>query len=759
MKKDFDKSYEAPLPFTLSGDQPNLPSNLNVQSVRKSAYPPNSTLAKLRSTEGLGPSTLSIIEEAERRGIPWRRMDENCKVLLGYGTNQQLIRATITAKTSCLGVETVDDKYATKNILAAAGIPVAEGFICNTVEELQDAVIRFGWPLVTKPLNANHGKGVAVDLRDLDIAKEAFAYAQTYSSDVLVEKYIEGEDHRILVINGKFVAASHRKPAHIIGDGKSTVQQLIEEINQQPERGRGHEAALTRITVDCDTNKQLQKKNYDLDSVPTAGETVVLKSTANLSTGGTAVDITDHVHSANRFMAERIAALLGLDICGIDLIAPDIKSPIAENGGAVIEVNAAPGFRMHLAPSEGKPRNVASAVVDMLYPPESESRIPIFAITGTNGKTTTTRLLAHIVQSCGYFPGYTTTDGIYISGHQVITGDCSGPSSASTILADPMVDFAVFETARGGLLRSGLAFDFCDAAVMTNIAADHLGLKNINTLEELAEVKAAVVRSVKQTGWAVFNAEDQNCVNVSKTVDCEVGYFSLDSQNELIAQHIANGGLAAIVEEGQVVIHHQNQRTVIAGVEEIPLTLNGTSKCMTANILASAAVAFSYGFTAEQIRAALMSFIPGPEFTPGRMNYFKVRDFSVLVDYAHNPHGLREMQDYLTHIEANRKVGIIAGVGDRRDSDIVELAEIAGSMFDHIIVRQERSLRGRELSEMHHLMVNGIERAGRNISYELIPDEKEAIRHALETAQSGDYIVALSDNYTDVIRIIHDHQH
>ena len=713
-----------------------------------------STLAKLRSTAGLGPSTLSIIKEAESRGIPWRRMNDCSKILFGYGKNQQIIRATITGQSSCVAVELADSKYETKKILQSAGIPVPEGQVCSSPDDLRKAVTCLGFPLVIKPMKANHGKGVSVQISDEVRADEAFFYAQKFGSEVIVERCISGHDHRLLVVNGKLVAAARRIPAHIRGDGTSTVHQLITKVNSQPERGDGHEAELTKIIFDCDTVKILQQKGYNENTVVPAGETVYLKSTANLSTGGIAADVTDEVHSENRFIAERIAALIGLDVCGIDIIAPDLKAPLSHNGGAVIEVNAAPGFRMHLKPSVGQPRNVASAVVDMLYPPGSEIRIPIFAVTGTNGKTTTTRLLAHIVQSAGHSPGYTTTDGIYISGHKIVSGDCSGPSSASTILADPLVDFAVLETARGGMLRSGLAFDYCDVAILTNIAADHLGLRNINTLEELAEVKAALLRSVKKSGWAILNAEDEHCVRVAGTLDCNIAYFALDSRNAVIRQHIKDGGWAVTVEQEKVVVHHNRRSTIISTVKEIPLTMCGTARCMTANVLAAVAAAFCYGFSVGHIRMALKTFLPGPDQTPGRMNLFQVGTCSVLVDYAHNPHGMKEVQHYLSHITGRRKVGIIAGVGDRRDCDILELAEIAARCFDHIIVRQDNDLRGRSLNEMNLLMVQGIRQADTEVTVDLIPDEKEAIKHALATAQEGDYIVALSDNYKEVIKVI-----
>lgn len=720
-------------------------------------YEPGSTLARLRNTDGLGPSTLSIIREAENRGIPWRRMDKCSKIMLGYGRNQQIIRATITGKTSCVAVELADNKQETKGVLQQAGIPVPEGYVCCEETELLNALSDLRYPVVIKPLTANHGRGVTVNITNEESALQAFRYARKIGSRVIVERYIKGHDHRLLVVNGKLVAAAHRIPAYIIGDGKSTVQQLLSKLNGDPERGEGHEAVLTRVSVNSDTENILNQQGYDLDSVVPAGQTVFLKSTANLSTGGIAADVTDEVHAENRFLAERIAALMNLDICGIDVIAPGLDVPLSKNGGAVIEVNAAPGFRMHLAPSLGEPRNVAAAVVDMLFPPGSECRIPILAVTGTNGKTTTTRLLAHIARHTRYNPGYTTTDGVYISDFKIISGDCSGPSSASTVLADPLVDFAVLETARGGILRSGLAFDSCDVAVLTNIAADHLGLKNINTLEELAEVKASLLRSVKKSGWAVLNADDEHCVRIAASLDCNIAYFAMENSGEILQNHISGGGLAVTVVDHEVRVYHNLQVHTILNLNDIPLTMQGKVRCMTANVLAAVAAAFAYGFSLEHLRASLKSFQPGPEFTPGRMNLFELNGFKVLVDYAHNPHGMTELQHFLSQVSASRKVGIIAGVGDRRDCDILELAGIAAQCFDHIIIRQDDNLRGRTLDEMNNLMIQGISESGAEVSYELIRDEKEAIRQALARAQKDDFIVALCDNYHEVTEIIRSH--
>ena len=501
-------------------------------------------LKRLKSRFALGPSTQSIVNEAQKRGIPWKRLGKNSKIQLGYGINQVRLQATTTCRTSADAVSIAGDKDETKRLLAAAYIPVPEGDICTDIWGLFDIIGDIGFPVVIKPLDGNQGKGATINISDDGNAKMAFDLAKTYGEYVLVEKYISGHDYRLLVIDGKFVAASKRIPAHVIGDGTLTIRELIEITNADPRRGEGHEFALTKIRFDQDTYHQLEKYSYTLESKPASGEMVYLKSTANLSTGGTAVDVTDEIHPENRFMAERIAKIIDLDICGIDVMAPSLCRPLADNGGAVLEVNAAPGFRMHLYPSEGKPRNVAKAVIDMLYPPGTPNRIPLIAVTGTNGKTTTTRLLAHIAKTAGFTPGYTTTDGIYIGDHKIRSGDTTGPLSAATILQDPMVDFAVLETARGGLLRRGLYFDHCDIGVITNIQEDHLGLNDIETLDDLTNVKAVVARSVSADGTAVLNADDENCIKIADTLDCRIALFSLSPQNEHIAKHVS----AAVVQ-------------------------------------------------------------------------------------------------------------------------------------------------------------------------------------------------------------------
>lgn len=714
-------------------------------------------LKELALKHGLGPSTKSIVDEAQRRGIPWMRLGTNSRIQLGYGAMQKQFQATITTNTSEIAVRTAGNKHATKKLLSEHFIPVADGDTCSTEEGLKEITDKIGFPIVIKPLNGNQGKGATINIPDDESAVIAFEYAQKYSDYVVVEKFITGSDYRLLVINGKFIAAAKRIPAMIIGDGENSIDTLIHKVNEEPNRGNGHQSSLTKIVFDQDTFTQLDKYGYTIASVPAKGEEIYLKSTANLSTGGTAIDATDEIHPENKFLAERIAKIIGLDICGIDIMAASVDKPLTQNGGVVLEVNAAPGFRMHLDPSVGKPRNVAAAVVDMLYPKGSNHSMPLFAVTGTNGKTTTTRLLAHIAKSSGYTPGYTTTDGIYINGYKIKSGDCSGPSSGKIVLRDPTVDFAVLETARGGLLRNGLCFDCCDVGIVTNIAEDHLGLNDIHTLDDLTNVKAVIPRSVKKNGWAVLNAEDDNCLKIAKELNCNIAYFAMDADNDMIRKLINEDALVAVLENNWVTIIYEGEKYRIENVSNIPLTDGGKAGFMTANVLAASVAAFAWGFTSDQIKTALVSFIPSYETTPGRMNLFKFKNYNVLVDYAHNPHGFIALKEYLETFHAKRTIGIIAGIGDRRDEDTIELAKIGASMFDHIIVRQEHSLRGKTIDQINALVVKGIESADRKVTYDLIPDEAEAIEHAFNIVKKGDLIVALSDQYDKVIKIIHQH--
>ncbi len=714
-------------------------------------------MREIRERVRLGPSTGSIVEEAMARDIPWIRLGTNSLVQLGYGVNQMRFQATITGRTNYLSVEMASDKESTKRMLESASVPVASGDICVDEEDLRETIDRIGYPIVLKPLDGNHGKGASINVCTWEGAVAGLEFAKKYSRRVIVEKFITGFDFRVLIINNKLVAAAKRIPAHIVGNGQDSIQQLIDIENQNPKRGYGHENVLTEISVDRDTLDLLAKKDYTLETVPSRDEIIYLKSTANLSTGGTSVDVTEMMHPENIFLCERIARFIGLDVCGIDIMAGNLTQPLKENGGVVLEVNAAPGFRMHLAPSEGLPRNVASPVLDMLYPIGKPSRIPIIAVTGTNGKTTTTRLIAHIVKNNGYKVGFTTSDGIYVQNHMMEKGDTTGPISAEYILKDPTVEFAVLETARGGILRSGLGFGRCDIGIITNINEDHLGLNDVHTLDDLMRVKSVVVESVRKDGWAILNAEDEYSMKIARNLNCNIAYFSLNEDTPKMREFAREGMVVAVYENGYITIKKGEWKIRVEKATEVPLTLNARAKFMIANVLAATLACYLHGFAIEDIGLALRTFVPSAAQTPGRMNIFEFRRFKVLIDFAHNPAGYLGIEEYLKHIDASRKIGIIAGVGDRRDEDIRECAKIAGRMFDHIIIRQEKHLRGRTIDEINNLLMEGIAESGHEVTYEMIPKEVDAIKHAMDSATEGTFITALSDVVTNAIGIVQEY--
>ena len=708
-------------------------------------------LREIREDERLGPSTGSIVEEAERRKIPYIRLNRHSLVQLGYGANQCRVQATIASTTSSIAVEIACDKEETKNLLEASEIPVPRGRIIYDEEDLKNAIDKIGYPIVTKPVNGNHGKGATTNIRNWEDAVAGLKAAKVYGRSVICEHFITGRDFRVLVINYKFVAAALRTPAAVSGDGRHTIQELIDIVNSDPRRGYGHEKVLTAIKVDDFTMDILNKKGYTLDTILKDKEELWLKPTANLSTGGTATDVTDYVHPTNVFMCERIARIIGLNICGIDIMVDDLSTPITENGGAVLEVNAAPGFRMHLDPTEGLPRNVAEPVIDMLYPPGSTARIPIIAVSGTNGKTTTTRLIAHIVKQMGYKVGYTTTDGVYIQNQLMMKGDCTGPISAEFVLRDPTVNYAVLECARGGILRAGLGFHNCDVAVVTNVAEDHLGLGGIDTIEKLAKVKAVAAHTVFPKGYAILNADDDLVYDMHKDLECKVAYFSLNENSGRIKRHCAKGGVAAIYENGYITILKGNWKIRVEKVTNVPLTFSGMAEFNIANVLAATLAAYVQDFKTEDIRQALQTFVPSPALTPGRMNMFHFHDYSVMIDYAHNTHGLMAIGKFLASVNASVKVGIIAGVGDRRDEDIISLGEAAGKIFDEIIIRQDKNLRGRTDQEIIDLMTMGIHKVDPFKKITVIQKETEAIDYAFKNAVKDSFIVITSDVVPDAL--------
>jgi cyanophycin synthetase len=714
------------------------------------------TMRELREETRLGPSTGCIVEEAARRGIPFIRLNKSSLVQLGYGVNQQRIRATIAGTTSCIAVDIAGDKDDTKNLLEAAEIPVPKGSLIRSEEGLKDAINKIGYPVVLKPLNGNHGKGATTNIVNYEQAQTALEAAQKYGRTVIVEKFITGFDFRLLCINYKFVCAALRTPAAVTGDGEHSIQWLIEETNKDERRGYGHEKVLTQITVDDFTKKMLDDKGYTLDTIPPKGELVLVKPTANLSTGGTSTDVTEEVHPSNIFMAERIAKIIGLDICGIDIMAPNLKVPITENGGAVLEVNAAPGFRMHIEPSEGIARNVAEPVIDMLFPKENTGRIPIIAITGTNGKTTTSRLVAHIAKTAGYKVGYTTSDGVYIQNQMMMKGDCTGPASAQFVLKDPTVDFAVLESARGGILRSGLAFRNCDIAIITNVASDHMGLGGIDSLEQMARVKSVVAETVYKHGFAILNADDDLVYDMRKNLSCNIALFSMDEFNPRIVEHCKAGGHAAVYENGFVTIMKGTWKIRVQKVSEIPITYGGKALHNVMNTLPSILATYLYrNIKVADIKLALETFIPSPTQTPGRLNLFQFKHFKFLADFAHNPAGLQLLCDFVSKMDGTPKVGIISGTGDRRDEDIRELGAISAKHFDEIIIRQDRHLRGRTAENIVDLLVEGINsNKTKEIPVTIIYNEKEAIMHAYNTAKPGSLITIMCDVVAEALDLI-----
>lgn len=712
------------------------------------------TMRELREESRLGPSTGSIVEEAEARGIPWIRLNKYSLCQLGYGANQKRIQATVTSETSSIGVELACDKEETKYLLEQAHVDVPKGEIIRRESSLEETCRYVGYPLVIKPIDGNHGRGITVNIKNYEDALVAFHAAKVVSNAVIVEKFVTGSDYRLLVINHVLVAAAIRTPANVVGDGKHTIQELIDSTNSDPRRGFGHENILTKITTNDLTKTIIKDAGYTLDSILEEGKRLLLKDTANLSTGGTAEDVTDIVHPANIAMAERISKIIDLDICGIDIMTTDITKPLSETGGAVLEVNAGPGFRMHLAPTKGLPRNVAAPVIDKLFPKGNNGRIPIIAISGTNGKTTTTRLIAHMAKMSGYRVGYTTTDGVYVQNRLLMSGDCTGPASAEFVLRDPTVNFAVLESARGGLLRAGLGFKNCDIGIVTNVAADHLGLKGIHTIEQLAKVKAVIPETVLPDGYAILNADDDLVYEMRRTLTCKVALFSMDENNPRIKALQRKGGITAVYENDYVTICRGEWKMRILKVNQIPLTYGGKAKFMIQNVLPAILAGNIQGFSIEDMKAALETFIPTASQTPGRLNMFEFENFTVLLDYAHNPAGMRALQKFTDELEATVKVGIIAGIGDRRVEDNNEMGRIAAEMFDEIIIRQDKRLRGKTEEELIKMLSDGIKMQDKNKKLTIIPSEKEAITFAVNNAVKGSLIILCSDVVPDALELV-----
>jgi len=700
-----------------------------------------------------GPSTASLVRAAEERDIPWLRLNEYSMVQFGHGRWQQRIQATVTSKTPHIAVEIASDKEETNRILADLGLPVPEQYLVYGPDDAVRASGRVGYPVVVKPFNANHGRGVSLDLRDDDHVEIAFQKALEHSRGVLVEKFATGFDHRILVIDGAVVAVSKRVPGHVVGNGTSTIEQLVDEVNEDPRRGIGHEKVLTRIELDYQATRLLELKDYTSATVPGEGEVVYLRSTGNLSTGGTAVDVTDVIHPDNASMARRAARAIGLDVAGVDFITEDITKSYKDAGGIICEVNAAPGFRMHTNPVEGTPRDVAGPVLDMLFPPGKPARIPILAVTGTNGKTTTARMLAHIYKLSGKHVGLASTEGVYIDGQLSVAGDMTGPTAARMVLRDPSVEVAVVETARGGLLRSGLGYQRSDVSACLNVRADHLGLRGIDTVEQLAEVKRIVIEAAKDT--AVLNADDPLCLKMSGHASAEhVLYVTTNPSHELVRVHVRAGGRAVGLEEGinghMITIYDNGAHIPLLWTHLIPATLEGRALHNVQNAMFAAAMAYCGGVKLEDIRHGLKTFDTTFFQAPGRMNVFDGHPFKVILDYAHNPHAIEAMCRVVDQLPVpGRKIVVLAAPGDRRDEDIVEVAKKAAGHFDHYICRRDDSPRGREHAEVPEMLRDTLIREGiAEDAIQMIPSEAEAVDAALRIGQSDDLVLIFGDSLT-----------
>lgn len=699
----------------------------------------------------LGPSTGSIVYAAVARGIPYRRLTEGSMVQFGWGSKQRRIQAAETDRTSAVAESIAQDKDLTKTLLHAAGVPVPLGGTVRDIEDAWKLVEEIDAPVVVKPRDGNQGKGVAVRLRTREEIEKAFEVAQDISRDVIIERYIPGHDFRLLVIGNQLVAAARRDPPQVTGDGVHTVRQLVDAVNADPRRGEGHATSLTKIRFDDIALATLAKQGLGADSVPPAGERVVLRNNANLSTGGTATDVTDDVHPEIAARAVAAAQQVGLDIAGVDAVCETVIRPFEDQAGGIVEVNAAPGLRMHLQPSFGLGRAVGEAIVSTMFEDGDDGRIPVVAVSGTNGKTTTVRLIAHLIGQRGLRVGMTGTDGIYIGGQRIDTGDCSGPRSARNVLLHPDVDAAVFETARGGLLREGLAYDRCDVAVVTNIGmGDHLGLSYINTVEDLAVLKSVIVRNVSPRGMAVLNAADPMVARMADACPGDVTYFAHDATHPVLATHRAKGKRVVFVEGEHIVTAHGTEETRYA-LANIPLTRGGAIGFQVENAMASVGAAWALAIDPDTIRAGLATFVNDAGTAPGRFNVFDYRGATVIADYGHNPDAIQALTAAVETMYATRRSVVISGAGDRRDEDIRRQTEILGDAFDDVILYQDQCQRGREDGEVLALLRSGLEGARRTSNVQEIHGEFLAIDTALSQLKPGDLCLILIDQVDEAL--------
>ncbi len=698
------------------------------------------TASRLLAKTQLGPSTQAIVDVATQRQIPVRRVSDGSLIQLGYGRHRKWVEATITENTSAVAVDIACDKELTKRVLQDAGIPVPAGGVAHSAEEAVEQLEAIGAPVVVKPYNGNQGRGVSLNLCIPEDVREAYQIAARISEKVIVEQYVQGRNIRLLVVAGQFVAASERLPARVCGDGRRSIRQLIEEVNCNPLRGDGHEKPLTKIVVDPVVEATLRRQHFTLDHIPPAGMVVMLRNNANLSTGGEAIDVTDEIHPTYQRLAQRTAAVVGLDVCGIDMVIANPVLPYHPGQSTVIEVNAAPGIRMHEHPSHGLPRRAAEAIVRSLFP-QGNGRIPIVSITGTNGKTTTTRLIGHVLQSTGKTVGMTTTGGIWVATQQVADGDTTGPASARMVLSDPSVDVAVLETARGGIVRGGLAYDKANVAVLTNITVDHLGQDSVDTLEDLLHIKSLVAECVWEDGVVVLNAADPHLVDLGRKVKARVAYFALAQDHPVLARHLACGGVGYYVADGWFVEARGNLTWQIAAVAEVPLTGLGTVRFQVENCLAAIAALRALGCTRQQVAEGLTSFVPSVH-NPGRCSVYRMQNGSyVVLDYGHNPDGFKKVGSWIRNVPHRRLIGVVGVPGDRSDVVIRQGADVLADVFDVLVVKEDRDKRGRQPGEVAGLMADQIRTRNPEKMCTAIFDEVEALRFAVQQALPGDVVV------------------
>ena len=698
----------------------------------------------------IGTSTAAVLAAAQERGIPVQRITEDANLFqLGWGAKQKRIQATVTGETSTIAVRIASDKQLTKQLLQEAGVPVPQGETVSSIEDALRVARKLAVPVTVKPLDANQSKGVTVDCRTDSEVEQAYAFARKHGRRIIVERFVEGADYRVLVAGGKVAAASCRRPAHVVGDGSSTVRELVDVENTNPARGAGHTNILTKIALDAHAEELLRKQGYVPDAVPPAGTIVYLRGNANLSTGGTAEDVTDLLPESTRRLCVRAAAKIGLDVAGIDIVCRDIAVPLDEQGGAVIEVNAAPGIRMHEHPSSGQARDAGDAIVEGLFG-HGDGRIPVIALTGTNGKTTTTLLMAHTVRLAGRVTGVTTTHGVYIDGKQVASGDCTGYWSARTVLASPDVEFAVLETARGGILKRGLAFDRCDVGIVLNVAADHLGLDGVDTIEDLAQVKAVVPMSASRA--VVLNAEDPLCVAMARRIhpDVEIIYFAMEADNPVLLRHLEEGGRATYFQDNAIVVADATYHQELVRVESMPIAFGGRARYNIANALAAAAGLMASGFTNLQIATGLSTFVSDGKTNPLRTNVFDVRGVTVIVDYAHNKAAYAALTDMARALLPGQLVGIVTAPGDRRDADLMDVGRVCGAGFDELVV-YDSAPRGRAAGAAVDLILRGAEEVvGVSDTLHRELEVGKAIRLGLSLCERGDVLVFACGTSLDV---------